>query len=321
MKYLLVAVVTLALVATEILGLTTQSSKNVPILQNEIDSQAAGSSRRAFFRESLSSAAVPLLISGLTGASTLAGSPLVVSADDTVDPSPKRTKVLVLGGSGFVGSRVVEKLKSQGVEVISTSTNGRGGTIAFDATKDGINVVSEIEALSKGCTAVISCIGSIGTKNDNIVNSATGLAAQGAKSAGVERFVYIAVAPEVKEFAEGIDFLKEYMKGKTFSQNAVESNFPNGSHVLIEPTFIYGGDSFSVNPPRVAGFYGEFIESLLSSGPIRGITGVSSGFLKIALEPPISVDAVSAAAVNAATGKLSSEVLDTYDKIKDASQV
>ena len=85
-------------------------------------------------------------------------------------------------------------------------------------------------------------------------------------------------------------------------------------------TFIHGGDSFSVNPPRVAGFYGEFIESILSSGLIRGVAGVTSGFVKIALEPPVSVDSVSAAACNAATGKLSTDVLDTYDKIVEASK-
>jgi hypothetical protein len=85
-------------------------------------------------------------------------------------------------------------------------------------------------------------------------------------------------------------------------------------------TFIYGGDSFSVNPPRVASFYGEFIETLLSSGLVRGITNVSSGFVKIALEPPVSVDSVSAAACNAATGKIDTDVLDTYDKIKNASE-
>ena len=130
----------------------------------------------------------------------------------------------------------MKDLKAQGVEVLSTSTNGRDGTIAFDATKqDGIAIAKEIESLSKGCTAVISCIGSIGTPNDDAINAATGWAAKGAKAAGVKRFVYISVAPEVKEFAEGIDFLKYYMKGKTFSQDSIESNFPGGSHVLIEP--------------------------------------------------------------------------------------
>ena len=75
-----------------------------------------------------------------------------------------------------------------------------------------------------------------------------------------------------------------------------------------------------MNPPRVASFYGEFIETLLSSGLVRGITNLSSGFVKIALEPPVSVDAVSAAACNAATGKLNTDVLDTYDKIIKASE-
>lgn len=88
----------------------------------------------------------------------------------------------------------------------------------------------------------------------------------------------------------------------------------------IPRTFIHGGDSFSVNPPRVASFYGEFIETILSSGLVRGITNVSSGFVKIALEPPVSVDSVSAAACNAATGKLATNTLDTYDKIVLASK-
>ncbi len=76
-----------------------------------------------------------------------------------------------------------------------------------------------------------------------------------------------------------------------------------------------------MNPPRVASFYGEFIEALLSSGLVRGVASVTSGFVKIALEPPVSVDEVSAAACNAATGKLSTDVLDTYDKIVEASTV
>lgn len=314
---LLRAFVLFALATSSVIGLSFPSTKKSTVVDNNIDFQADGPTRRTFFRESFSSFVLPVLFSEIAATSSLVNYPLVANADAVAVARP--TKILVLGGSGFVGRRVVKELKDQGVEVVSTSTNGRDGTIAFDATQSGIDVTKEIEILSKGCTAVISCIGSIGTPNDNIINAATGLAAKGAKAAGVERFVYISVAPEVKEFAKGIDFLSEYMKGKTFSQDSVESNFPNGNHVFIEPTFIYGGDSFSVNPPRVASFYGEFIETLLSSGPIRGITNVSSGFVKIALEPPVSVDSVSAAACKAATGKIKTDVLDTYDKIKNAS--
>lgn len=210
------------------MGFSPSSWEKSASVQKDLDVQAEGSSRRDFFRESISTVALPLLVSGVTTTSTLVGNPLVANAEGA-------SKILVLGGSGFVGSRVVKTLKDQGVDVVATSTNGRDGTVAFDATKSGIDIAKEIEDLSKGCTAVISCIGAIGTPNDKAVNSATGLAARGAKAAGVERFVYISVAPEVKEFAQGIDFLKDYMAGKSFSQESVESYFPNSGHIFIEP--------------------------------------------------------------------------------------
>jgi uncharacterized protein YbjT (DUF2867 family) len=268
--------------------------------------QGPAPSRRNFLQQSATSLLVPLLAT-----STFSLAQPASAADDG-------PKVLVLGGTGFVGSRVVQLLKDQGVSVAATSRDGRDGTIALDVTKT--DVTKEMESLAKGYSAVVSCIGAIGSSNDGVVNAASGLAAQGAKAAGVDRFVYISVAPEVKEFAKGIDFLDEYMKGKTFSQSAILSSFPN-SATLIEPTFIYGGDEFSLKPPRVASFYGEFIEALLSSGPVRGITNIApEGIIKIALEPPVSVDAVAAAAVNGALGTSSGVTeLDTYDKIKAAA--
>lgn len=262
-------------------------------------------SRRAFFQTIASSS--------LAIGSLLAFEPQ--SMVNAAEPG----KVLVLGGTGFVGSRVVKKLQGMGIDVVATSRDGRDGTVALDVTTTS-DVAKAIEGLAKGCSAVISTIGAIGTDNDLAVNSATGLAAIGAKAAGVSKFVYISVAPEVKEFAQDIEFLKPYMKGKTFSQDAVTSNFGSSS-TLIEPTFIYGGDSFGVNPPRVAGFYGEFIEAILSSGPLRAVTNIApKGFIKIALEPPVSVDAVADAAVAGALGK-SESVLDTYDKIVAAGDL
>lgn len=270
----------------------------------ENENMSSGLSRREFFRNAASIIA--------------AGSMLSTAPESSI--AEESSKVLVLGGTGFVGSRVVKKLKELGYEVIATSRDGRDGTVPFDVTTEGLNVKEQIQSISKGCMAVISCIGAIGTSNDASINSATGLAAAGAKTAGVDRFVYISVAPEVKTFAKDIDFLKDYMAGKTFSQDAIQTSFPSGS-TLIEPTFIHGGDEFKINPPRVAGFYGEFIEALLSSGPVRAITDIApEGFVKIALEPPVSVDSVASAAVAGALGKTNA-VLDTYDKIQEAGSL
>jgi hypothetical protein len=247
------------------------------------------------------------------------------AADDTAAAAaanPTKAKVLVLGGTGFVGSRVVQTLTDLGIPVIATSRDGRDGTTALDFSTEK-DVQQQVEKLAAGCTAVVSCVGTIGTELDEVVNSATALAAAGAKAAGVQHFVYITVAPEVKEFAKDIDFLKGYMKGKTVSRDAVLANFPGGSSTLIEPTFIYGGGSFEISPPRVAGFYGKIIEGLLSSGPIRAVTGIApAGIIKIALEPPVPVEAVAGAAVAGALGRGGALfALDTYDEIKKAASL
>ena len=261
-------------------------------------------SRRGFFK-SISALALPLVFSRASFA-------------EEEQQAPRKTKILVLGGTGFVGAQVVATLNSLAIDTVITSRNGREGTIALDFTKD--NVEAKIERLAAGCSAVISCVGAIGTEDDEKINAGTGFAAKAAKAAGVSRFVYITVAPEVREFARDIDFLSGYLAGKEFSRDAVVSAFDQDA-VLIEPSFIYGGGSFEINPPRVASFYGQFIEGLLSSNPIRSIERIlSPGLIKIALEPPVPVEAVANAAVAGALGKTIS-VLDTYDKIKEASQL
>ena len=47
-----------------------------------------------------------------------------------------------------------------------------------------------------------------------------------------------------------------YVKGKQRAEAAVKAKFSDSSLVL-QPSFIYGGDEFSATPPRVAGWYGE----------------------------------------------------------------
>lgn len=71
-----------------------------------------------------------------------------------------------------------------------------------------------------------------------------------------------------------------YFDGKKRAEEAIAKSFPS-SGVLIKPTFIYGGDSFGLTPPRVSDGYGSGIDSLLSSGPIRAIAGISPGLIKV----------------------------------------
>ena len=252
-----------------------------------------------------------LLVSSLFAATAFYG--------QSVGAAPT-SSVLVLGGTGFIGSRVVQQLKDAGISVIATSRDGREGTVEFDILQTD-NIADRVKELSTGCQAVVSCWGAIGTANDNAINSASGLAAMGAKASGVNRFVSFGIAPEVVQAASGVEFIQPYIQGKQFAKQSVQSLFGE-SGVIIEPTFVHGGDSFGVNPPRVAGFYGEFIEGILSSSPVRAVEGAlpRGNIIQVALEPPISVDTVASAVVAAALGKIGSAVnLDTYDKIKGAA--
>ena len=232
-------------------------------------------------------------------------------------------KVLVLGGTGFVGAEVVRKLKAKGVDVVATSRNGRDGTAALDITAPGVDVAKEVEGLARGCTAVVSCVGSIGSPDDARVNAASGVAAAGAKAAGVKRFVYVSVAPEVRDAAGGFPIFKDYMAGKASSEAAIKANFGSVeglSYTLIGPTFIYGGNEFGLTPPRVATGYGRFIDGLLSTPPARLVAKVAPGIVGVAFEPPIYVEAVAGACVAGALG-LAGSVVDTHDKIIAASEL
>lgn len=75
-------------------------------------------------------------------------------------------------------------------------------------------------------------------------------------------------------------FLSRYFDGKKRAELGIAKSFPS-TGVLIKPTFIYGGDSFGLTPPRVSDGYGSGIDALLSSGPIRAIAGISPGLIKV----------------------------------------
>jgi NAD dependent epimerase/dehydratase family len=301
---------------------TLQASSQVPQSLGDAESDheddaPAPTKENVLTRRTAASQSVRNFFSLWTASASIFASSEWASAEGGDSPP----KVVVLGGSGFVGSEIVRMLRAMGIPVVATSTNGRDGTTALDLTSSDAQskLKGILQADGAATAAVVSCVGRIGTAEDEAVNAATGTAAMTAKAAGVERFVYITVSPEVKDFASDIDFLAGYMRGKTFSRHAILEQFGDKA-TLIEPTFIYGGGSFETNPPRVPVFYGQFIEGVLSASPVRQVERIlSPGIMKIALEPPVAVRDVAQAAVAGALGKSPVSILDTYDKIKKAA--
>lgn len=87
------------------------------------------------------------------------------------------------------------------------------------------------------------------------------------------------VQPSVKHTLRFVRLVR-YFDGKKRAEEAIAASFPS-TGVLIKPTFIYGGDSFGLTPPRVSDGYGSGIDALLSSGAIRAVAGISPGLLKV----------------------------------------
>lgn len=243
----------------------------------------------------------------------------------TAAPAASRAvgeKVVVLGGSGFVGSRVCERLASEGASVTSVSRSGRPPAAA-GAWADKVTWVQgdatsmDLAPVFQGADAVISAIGAIGSSEDEASNGLTAeRAAAAAAAARARRFVLVSATQLVAEAGVGGVF-PGYVAGKRRAEAAAAS-FP-GQTLVLQPTFIFGGTEFSASPPRVAEWYGQQVENLLGTGLVRGVASVSPAALKLALLPPNSVQDVAAAAVAGAKGKATG-VLSSHDAILSAAQ-
>ena len=141
----------------------------------------------------------------------------------------------------------------------------------------------------------------------------------------MERFVYVSVSRFVEEGLRNPiqpGFLRAYFDGKRQAESAIVSAFGLDRSAIIAPTFIYGGDAFSLSPPRVASAYGSLVERVLSLPPLRALAAAAPGPVGLALRSPVSVDAVAAAAAAAALGRPGAMGrLDGADEINVAAQL
>jgi len=234
-------------------------------------------------------------------------------------------KVTVLGGTGFVGSRVCKALVNSGVDVVSVSTSGAApkwceGEEWAKAVDWRANELTRgpreglVEAIGEQPDAVVSCVGAIGFDVQGLLlgnGIANREAARAAKSAGASKFIYTSVASEVAGARNWLPpFFEGYFEGKADAEAAILDHFGADASTFIKPSFIYGGESFGLFPPRVTSGYGSGIEELLSNGIITKAADALPGLIKVALRPPVSVDAVAGACAAAAMGEIDA---GTYD--------
>ncbi|KAI5656362.1 hypothetical protein M9H77_25155 [Catharanthus roseus] len=233
----------------------------------------------------------------------------------------KTERIVVLGGSGFVGSAICKAAVSKGIEVVSLSRSGRPSVsdswVDQVTWKSGDVFYANWEEVLAGATAVVSTLGGFGSEEQmqRINGEANVVAVNAAKDFGVPRFVLISVHDyNLPSFL----LTSGYFTGKRKAESEVLSKYPN-SGVVLRPGFIYGKrrvDGFEIPLDLI----GEPIERLLNAAenftkPLSSLPGSD-----LLLAPPVSVDDVAFAVINAVRDDDFFGVF-TIEQIKEAAAI
>eukprot|EP00986_Skeletonema_menzelii_P012303 scaffold6729_cov135-Skeletonema_menzelii.AAC.4 len=248
-------------------------------------------------------------------------SSLLLSSKISDNDLVPQSKVLILGGTGFVGLHVIDALNLKKVPFIATSTSGQDDTIALDLTRDtATQQVIEL-CSSNEISTIVSTVGSIFKDGDYEVNAASGQIAKAvasSKDVNIQKFIFIGNSQRIRNVCKTVSSLQEYARGKEESEKSIQQIMDTDDRLhccIIRPTFIYGGDEFGWNPPRLPTKFGEIIEALLGLYPVQALSEFLPDILGVALESPVNVKAVAGSIVNCIVGLDDSSSLDTREEI------
>src|SRR5579884_758149 len=155
----------------------------------------------------------------------------------------EEVKVLVTGGTGFVGSAVVHELRARGVEVRALVRAQRkaerlerwGVEPAYGDVTDADSVL----AAARGCTHVVHLVAIIrgGRREfERVMVDGTRNVLAAARAAGVERFVHMSALG----VSERTRILTPYFAAKwQMEQDVADSGV---EHVVMRPSFVFGRD-------------------------------------------------------------------------------
>ncbi|CAM9731971.1 unnamed protein product [Ectocarpus sp. 8 AP-2014] len=218
-------------------------------------------------------------------------------------------KVIVFGGSGFVGQNVCQAALRMGADVVSV--NRSGAPPGKDkAWKDKVRWVQadifkpeDYAAELSGAAGVVSCVGAFGSDEqmEKICGDATVAATEAAEKADVERFVFISAAGAQHDHP----VMKGYWKGKQKAEKAILERFPEGGVVLRAPGIYGDRDVGPVTLPL--GALMRPMEMLFNLAPFAAMRSASP--LEAMLTPPVAVENVSRVAAAGALGLVPGGVL------------
>jgi len=227
------------------------------------------------------------LIGGVAGLAILTGA-TTTHPRLAVAGGADKGKIVVFGGSGYVGAHVDQLLTSQGYTVVSVSRSSPAdqaekiGKIlgkplsgvqyaTLDASSD------DLGDILKGATAVVSCVGvAPGGANQRDGNGKVNVrVADAAKAAGISRFVYIGVASDLANGPAKF-LLGDYLKGKAEAEDKVNKDFGSDGSLVVKPAIIAGGPPGEIRPPGPPGVKAVAVEDV-AKAVVLGALGQKSG--------------------------------------------
>jgi NADH dehydrogenase len=151
--------------------------------------------------------------------------------------------ILVTGGTGFVGPKVVHALRAQEREVrCLVRKPGRAGTLkawGCEVVQGDVTDAESVRQAAEGCEAVVHLVAIIAGSRadfDRVMTGGTQNAVAAAKAAGVRRFVLMSALG----VSEQTRTLVPYYEAKWAMEEAVRDS--GIEHVVFRPSFVFGRD-------------------------------------------------------------------------------
>lgn len=252
---------------------------------------------------------------------------------------PRRSKIVLFGGNGFVGQGIVAAALRAGIDVVSISRSGapakfevpKVATGRIEWKRGDINVPSTYEDVLREAVGVVSCVGAFGSNEVShpppsccaqvmrkVNGDANITAIRAAATAQVPRFVYVStVENNLPAFV-----LQGYFDGKRRTEQALLETFPH-SGVVLRPGFIHGTRQVPLGGDKALALplwlLGKPLESLFSLPPVKLLRDHVPG-MQAVLARPIARDDLARVAVAAATGATPAGILSVDDLVREAAR-
>jgi len=150
-------------------------------------------------------------------------------------------KILVTGGTGFVGSRIVHALRAEGRDVRALVRRPESGahlaSLGVELVAGDVTDAASLAAAADGCTQVIHLVGILKGKPgdfERVMTHGTQNVIAAAKGAGIERFVLMSALGTTVTTKDAIPYF-----GAKFAmeQDTVASGL---EYTIFRPSFVFG---------------------------------------------------------------------------------